>query len=374
MSQEERLEKVRGEAPEKRPTVSVLARSTTHGDCPCARVALATRTDLDKLVKGTHFEVDFGQDPQTFLRGQLFERRVKDKDYAALIQLLRENAGFAITDARIRNLKSNAAHNETGLKQRATETRQLLRKMVRGGDDAPNIVDGAVLTCTIAGRTAYFEADGLAAAAGGRIHVAEVKSFPLTDGRCDNGKLGAACEQAAWYVLLCRRELVELDLPVDAVSHEGLIILAKGLGLEPALVKYDLTNRIVRAEQLLDSARVDEDVLRAVGDVQFPSAEEDPQQRIEVLERMMDRVGTQYRPDCLEDCGAAKLCRARAQGAGLASVCGSSIARMLPGVRTLGRAAELASGGVPAPSERHAAAALRQANAVYERVSKGGAL
>jgi hypothetical protein len=337
-------------------------------------VALASRTDLDKLVRRTHYEVDFGQDPQTFLRGQLFERRVKDKDYAALIQLLREHAGFAITDARIRNLKSGAAPNEQGLKQRATETRQLLRKMVRGGEDAPNIVDGAVLTCQIAGRTAYFEADGLAAAAGGRIHVAEVKSFPLTDGRCDNGKLGAACEQAAWYVLLCQRELTELGLPPDAVSNEGLIILAKGLGLEPALVKYDLTNRIGRAEQLLDSAHVDEDVLQAVGDAQFPSADGDPNVRIEMLERMMDRVGTQYRPDCLEDCGAAKLCRARAQAAGLASICGSSIVRMLPGVRTLGRAAELASGGKPAPIERHAAAALRQANAVYERVSKGGAL
>jgi hypothetical protein len=374
MSQEERLAKVRGEAPEKRPTVSVLARATAHSDCTCARVALASRTDLDKLCDGTYFAVDFGQDPQTFLRGEMFERRVKEKDYAALIQLLRESAGFAITDARIRNLKSSAPPNEQGLRQRATETRQLLKKMVTGAADAPNIVDGAVLTCRIADRTAYFEADGLAAATSRKIHVAEVKSFPFTDGRCDNDKLGAACEQAAWYALLCRRELVELGLSPSAVSEEGFIILARGLGLTPTLLKCNLGNRIVRAEQLLNSAQVDEDLLQIIGDMRFPGADDDAQLRIDALEHLMDKVGTRYRPECLQDCGAARLCRARAQAAGLATVCGSPIVRLLPGVRTLDRAAELALGGKPAPIERHAASALQQANVVYDRVLKLGVL
>src|SRR5205085_2477865 len=98
------------------------------------------------------------------------------------------------------------------------------------------IIDGAVLTCTIAGRIAYFEADSLAAAAAGKLHVVEVKSFPVTDGRCDKNKLGAACDQAAWYVLLCQRELVEEGLPADVVSSEGFIIVPQGVGLTPTLL------------------------------------------------------------------------------------------------------------------------------------------
>ena len=374
MTTEEQLAKVRGSAPEKRPTIRVLAAATAHNDCAFARLALATRTDLDKLCDGTYFAVEFGQDPQAFQRGEMFEMRVKDKSYAALIQLLRQEANFALTDVRIRDLRSGAAPNEAGLKQRATETRQLLKKIVYKASDAPNIIDGAVLTCVIAGKTAYFEADGLAAASGGKLHVAEVKSFPITDGRCDNDKLGAACEQAAWYVLLCQRALMDLKLPPDAVSDNGFIILPNGVGLTPTLLIQNLAARVRRAERLLASTPTGEDILKAVSGLQFPAENADPQERLDTLEKMMDNIGTNYRPDCLQDCGMARLCRGRAQEAGLATMCGSSVVRLLPGVRTLPRAAELAIGAKPAPVEVHAAAALARANSVYERVLTKGAL
>jgi len=165
---EDRLAEVRGSAPEKRPTVSVLRAATAHSDCPFAMVALASRTDLDKLCQGTYFEVSFGQDPQAFQRGEMFERRVKDMNYAALIQMLRYDAGFPLTSVRIEDLRSRTPPNMEGLKQRAAETRRLLRLIARKAPEAPNIIDGAVLTCMIAGRVAYFEADSLAAAAAAR--------------------------------------------------------------------------------------------------------------------------------------------------------------------------------------------------------------
>jgi hypothetical protein len=230
---EEKLAKVRGFAPEKRPTVRVLSAATAHSDCRFAMLALATRTDLDKLCDGTYFEVAFGQDPQAFQRGQMFERRVKEPAYGALIQLLREKVDFPLASVRIENLRSRTPPNTEGLRQRAAETRRLLRKIARNANDAPNIIDGAVLTCTIAGRIAYYEADSLAAAAGHSLRVVEVKSFPIADDRCDNEKLGAACDQAAWYVLLCRRELIEEGLQPDVVSDEGFIILPKGGRPEP---------------------------------------------------------------------------------------------------------------------------------------------
>lgn len=374
MTEQEQQASVRGHAPEKRPTIRVLAAATAHNDCAFARLALATRTDLDKLCQDTYYAVDFGQDPQAFQRGELFERRVKDKGYAALIQLLREQAGFAITDVRVRNLHSGVAPNEEGLKQRAAETRRLLKKIAQKAADAPNIIDGAVLTCTIAGKTAHFEADGLAAASGGTLHVAELKSFPLTDGRCDSDKLGAACDQAAWYVLLCRRALIELGLAPDTVSDDGFIILPKGVGLTPTLLVSNLGARVRRAERLLASTTNSADIMKAAAGLQFPGEQDDPDKRLVTIETMMDTVGTHYRPDCLQDCGMARLCRGRAQHVGFAAVCGSSIVRLLPGVATLKRAAELAAGAKPALIETHAANALAQANAIYERVLSKGAL
>lgn len=374
MTPDKHLKDLRGAAPEKRPTVRVLAAAMAHSDCAFAQLALVSRTDLDKLCEDTYFAVEFGQDPQAFQRGHMFETFVKDKDYAMLIKLLREHAGFSITDVRIRNLHSGAPPNERGLRQRAAETRQLLKKIVMRAKDAPNIVDGAVLTCTIAGQTAYFEADGLAAASDGRIHVGEVKSFPITDGKCNNDKLGATCEQAAWYVLLVRRTLADMGLPPDAVSDDGFIILPMGVGLTPTLLVKNLAARVRRAEELFALTPIGGDLPAGVRNLRFPAMDADEATRIDVLESMMDDIGTSYRPDCLQDCGMSRLCRARAQEVGSAALCGSSVVRWLPGVRTLDRAAALAAGAPPAPSEIHAAHALARAKGLFDRVMTRGQL
>lgn len=372
---ESKLLQVRGTAPEKRPTVRALSAATAHSDCRFAMLALATRTDLDKLCDKTYFEASFGQDPQAFQRGEMFERRVKEPAYGTLIQLLRDKAGFPLTNVRVEDLRSRHPRNSEGLKSRAAETTRLLRHIARNSGEAPNIIDGAVLTCSIAGRTAYYEADGLAAASGGKLHVIEVKSFPITDGRCDNEKLGAACNQAAWYVLLCRRGLVEDGLDPDIVSDEGFIIVAQGIGLRPTLLRQKLTARVRRAARLLATAPDPATILADLPDsLQFPGLDTAPQDRLEALEHLLDTVGTNYRPDCLQDCGMARLCRSRAHEAGLTSLCGNPVVRQLPGVYTLVRAAELADGDKGSSDEVHVATQLAQASAVYDRVLKQGAL
>src|SRR5437879_2365364 len=111
MAPEEMLAKIRGLAPEKTPSVRVLSAATAHSDCRFAMLALATRTDLDRLCDGTYFEVAFGQDPQAFQRGQMFERRVKESAYGALIQLLRDKAAFPLTSVRIEDLRSRTPRN-----------------------------------------------------------------------------------------------------------------------------------------------------------------------------------------------------------------------------------------------------------------------
>ncbi|MGF6444722.1 hypothetical protein [Paraburkholderia youngii] len=372
MTIEQELAALRGGAPEKSPSVRTLAGFARHCDCAVSNLALATRTDLDTLLKGTDFEVKSGQDPQAFLRGNKFEQIVKDMDCAALLKLLREKAGFSITEARLANLRVGSAPNLQGLKRRAFRTRMELKKIVSGRKDAYNILDGAVLSCHIAGRIAYFETDGLAATFAGKIHPIEVKSFPCTDGRCDSEKLGAACDQAAWYALLVRLTLLDLGLRADAVSDNGFIVLPEGVGLAPTLLVQNLSTRIGRAGRLLALAPKGAEILRFASGLHFPSDQEQAQKRVNALENIMDTAGTAYHPDCLQDCGMARLCRFRAQNIGHPSMCGSHVMRFLPGVLSLQRAIELASGEKPAQAESHAAAALVRAKTVYDRVlSKG---
>jgi hypothetical protein len=215
--------------------------------------------------------------------------RVKEHSYGTLIQLLREKAGFPLTSFRIEDLRSRFAPNNEGLRQRAAETKRVLRQIARNIPGAPNIIDGAVLTCKVAGRPAYFEADSLAAATGGKLHVVEVKSFPLIDGRCDQEKLGAACDQAAWYALLSRRELAEVQMPPDIVSAEDFIIVADGIGLRPTLVRQNLDARIRRAERLIASTPDPVQILsRLAEEVQFPAIEVDSNTRLAVLDDLLD--------------------------------------------------------------------------------------
>jgi hypothetical protein len=366
------LTKIRGSAKEKSPTVRVLAAATSHHDCPTAMLGLATNTDFDGMCAGTPYESPFGQDPQAFRRGEMFERRVKSPNYGEFLRLLREQANFSVESARIVNLREEAPRNKTGLGMRANRTRQLLRSIARNTVDAPNLIDGAVLSVRIGGRVAFFEADGIAAACGGLIHVAEIKSFPLTDNQCDFEKLGAAMDQAAWYALLVRRTLRDLGFSGDEVSSTGFIILPLGLGLNPTLLKQVLTQRIARAERVLETASNAGAPAKEMPAVVFPGPDDkDP---IAAIENILDTVGNVYRPECLANCGLSRLCRERAQDLGSPSLCGSQVQQQLPEIRSFHRAAELARGAKPAPVEAQAALALAQAARLYERVIASGQL
>ena len=364
-----------GTAAGKTPTMRTLSAYAGHSDCPTARLAIAAGADLDRMCIGTDYEPVAGQDPQAFQRGETFEARLKENGYGALIELLREEAGFPRSAVRIEDLRSRYPRNRPGLKLRARETRRLLRSIGTGAADAPNLIDGAVITSTIAGERAYFEADSLAAVTGGLLHVGEIKSFAYTDGRCDPEKLGAACDQAAWYILLCRLAIRDLGLDPSVISDEAFIILPVGVGLTPTLLKKDIAAKVRRAQMLLDAAPDPRALFDQHGSAAtFPGEELEPHARLEALERLLATVGTTYRPDCLRDCGLARLCRDRAHQNGLPQLCGGQIVRMLPGVASLSRAAELSDGAAPGTGEDHAARALTRAAAVYDRVLAGGEL
>src|SRR5262249_16306675 len=162
-----------------------------------------------------------------------FERSLREAGYGSVFELLRERMGFAVADARVVSLREGYPTNRHGLIMRAHTARGLLDGMLREDPMAPNLIDGAVLTTSLAGVRAYFEADALAARARGPIHIGEVKSFPVVDDRGDPEKLGQALDQAAMYIHLVENLAAELGRDPGLISADAMLITPRNVGLRP---------------------------------------------------------------------------------------------------------------------------------------------
>jgi hypothetical protein len=365
------LEEIRGGAPRRSPTVRVLAAYAQHTDCKLAALGFAAGVDFDHLLTGTQFQPPFGQSPFAFARGLAFENLLRENRYAAALELLRGLLGVAPAAARVMNLRDGYPAGPDRMPSRARDTAALLARIVRGEATAPHLIDGAVLRATIGGAVAYFEADALAARAGGEIRAAEVKSFPKVDDRVDPDKLGAALDQVAIYILLTREEAQRQGGdPERLVSDRALLITPRNVGLTPTLSEQRVEARVRRAARLLSTIPPAADVAASTpsrltfGPV--ADTEADERRRLDVLHDLADRVGTAYQPNCLSGCGNARFCRARAFRDGSPCLSGQPTLRLLPGVGTLGRAEELTRGAAPTAEEAPAAAVLERAGRLYD--------
>jgi hypothetical protein len=366
-----RLEQIRGGATDRRPDVRALAAFAPHTDCRLATLGFAAGVDFDTLLRGTPFEAPFGQSPFAFARGLAFERRLRADGYAATLDLLRGRLALPATGARVANLREGFPSGPQRMPLRACATPDLLRAILRGAPDAPHLIDGAVLTATVAGQLAYFEADALAACVGGVIQAAEVKSFPKVDDRVDPDKLGDALDQVAFYILLARAAVRGLGGdPERLVSDRALLITPRNVGMTPTLSEKCVDARIRRAHTLLEAIPPAAEVAAAVpAGVSFgPVADTaaDTRHRLDVLHDLADRVGTAYEPGCLSTCGNGRFCRARAFRDGSPCLTGPAAVRLLPGIATLGRAEELTRGATPEAEEGPAAALLERAGRLYD--------
>jgi hypothetical protein len=369
---ERRLEEIRGAAPRRSPTVRALAAYAQHTDCALATVAFAAGVNLDQLLKGTRLRPPFGQSPFAFQRGRMFEDRLRAGNYAPALALLREALKDPLPAPRIENLRDRHPKTREGMLLRLRDTRALLGLMVKGDPGAPHLIDGAVLRASVGGVEAYYEADALAACTGGQVYAGEIKSFPKVDDRVDADKLGAALDQAAFYILLTREEVDRLGGDgARLVSEVALLITPKNVGMQPTLSLKAVGPRIARAGKLLAGVPAVEDVVASVpaglsfGPVADPGAEE--RRRLDALAGLADRIGTAYKPECLASCGNARFCRERAFCSGLPRLLGLGVERVMPGVATLGRAAELSRGAaVNAAEEKPAAELLARAGRLYD--------
>lgn len=368
---ERRLEEIRGDKPRHTPNVRVLAGYAQHVNCNLATLGFAAGVNFDRLLAKTRFQMPFGQSPFAIARGLAFEKLLRANDYAVARELFGALPGFPTSGALIVNLREGFPKDGTAMSRRAAATRKLLEQSIRGEPTASHLIDGAVLSATIGGRTAYFEADALASWPASVIHAAEVKSFPKVDERVDPDKLGAALDQVAIYILLTRDAVSRLGGdPERLVSDRALLVTPKNVGLRPTLSEQRVTRRIERNRKLLasipDPADVLDSVPRGLSFKPVADIKADERVRLNVLNDVADRVGTCYQPSCLATCGNAKFCRERAFRAGSVTLAGTAAVRLLPEVASLDRAEELARGVSPSPAETPAAELLERAGRLYD--------
>lgn len=371
-SVQDRLAALAAGAPQRAPNVRALAKFAANSSCNVASLAFAARVDLDKALQGTSYEAPFGQSPFAFRRGNTFEERLRQGNYAPMLGLLRDHLGYDVSGAQVANLRMKPPYSREKMEQRAQDTRGLIEKIAKRRKDAPNLIDGAVLRRDIGGVPAYFEADAVAARFDRPIHAGEVKSFPTVDGQADPEKVGAAIAQVSVYLLLLRDLVVTVGGSADLVSDEALLITPKNTGLQPTLTLKRVGREIDRADRILRAApsavEIARDLpakIRGFGPVANKGAAEAA--RVEAAEALVESVGNSYGPACLASCGFSRLCRKRADTAGDPARIGGQLVRLLPGVESLDRVAELADGGAAEDDEAPVAEQLVRAQSLLQK-------
>ncbi|MCI0638673.1 MAG: hypothetical protein L0Y70_06335 [Gemmataceae bacterium] len=139
------------------------------------------------------------------------------------------------------------------------------------------------------------------------------------------------------------------------MSDLALLITPKNVGMTPTLSQKRIGDRIARVKKLLGAVPPVADVAadapagKSFGPVADTTAPE--MRRLSSLHVLADTVGTAFKESCLVSCGNARFCRERAFGQSSPCLVGAAGARLLPGVPSLDRAADLSNAAPVASSE-----------------------
>ncbi|GJF30231.1 hypothetical protein KNE206_29310 [Kitasatospora sp. NE20-6] len=333
----QRLSELRGRAPQRSLDARALAALAANPGCRRRSLLDAAGVDKGAIARQLGRPAPFGQSPFALARGNVFEARLKQDGYAALLEPLRRHLGLpeagappAVPDLLRRSSPA----------VRAGRTREVLAAAA-ADPSAWTLLDHPMLRLTVAGSPAYLEPDALLVH-GGRCTVVEIKSFPLLDGSADPAKVGAAARQAAVYVLALQETAAALagEEPADdpyAVQElpgsprtDVLLVCPKDFSNRPTAAVVDVRRELATTRRQLTRMTGVGSLVDALPEgTSFDLAPDDagaPTRPAGELEAALGAVPAAYGPDCLSACELGFHCRAQAR-------CGDSVDQLGRGVR-----------------------------------------
>lgn len=350
---DDRLDLLRGPVPPRPHDARTIAALTANPGCDRRAVLDAAGVDKRAVAERLGSGPRFGQSPFAISRGHSFEKLVKADSGTVLLRLLRETLGLNVDEHEWTDLSD-------GDRKRRYERTRALFAAASADSDAPAVLaDHPLLALEVGGRTAYVEPDvvafrvsGRSASAAPQWHLAEIKSFPMIDGRADPVKAGEAATQAAVYVLALQELMVGLGLPADVVSTNVVLVCPKDFTNTPDAALVDVRRQLAAVRRQLNrmpsiSALLD----RLDAAVSFDLALDPdgvPTRDPADLARAVSTIPARYAPECVSRCEMAFHCRDEARAHGSTDVLGRTVRDALGGVGTVREVLDLASA---APSD-----------------------
>jgi hypothetical protein len=347
---DERLDLLRGPVPPRPHDARTIAALTANPGCDRRAVLDAAGVDKRAVAERLGSGPRFGQSPFAISRGHAFEKLVKAEGGAILLRLLRETLGLDVGEHEWTDL------GDGDRKRRYERTRALFAAACANPDAPAVLADHPLLVLDVGGRTAYVEPDVVAFRVSGastpRWHLAEIKSFPMIDGRADPVKAGEAATQAAVYVLALQELMIGLGLPADLVATDVVLVCPRDFTNTPDAALVDVRRQLAAVRRQLNrmpsiSALLDRLDPAVTFDLAL-DADGVPTREPADLARAVSTVPARYAPECVSRCEMAFHCRDEARAHGSTDLLGRTVRDALGGVGTMHEVLELASA---APSD-----------------------
>ncbi|MET8358875.1 hypothetical protein [Micromonospora sp. NPDC005171] len=360
---DDRLNAIRGAAPRKPHNARTLAALAANPGCRRRTLMDAAGVNKALIADRLGHGMTVGQMSSIALaRGKSFEAQVKAEGGNDLLRLLRGHLDLPTAQAHYHDL--NPADDDDRISARLRRSQSALEEAARASDPVGTMFDHPILQLTMNGVRVYIEPDLIAFKFGDRFHIVEIKSFPIVDGTADPGKVAAAAQQAAVYVLAMREMLQTAGLSPELVSHEVILVCPRDFTNQPVAELVDVRKPLASLRRHLTRMESMEALLSALPPgLTFDLVLDDTGQATrspDDLAASVAQVSARYSPDCLESCELAGVCRAEADGT--VPVLGRVVREELGGIDSIAEAIALATGGrVPDDSQRQAAGLLRSA-------------
>ncbi|WP_432903943.1 hypothetical protein ACQP1S_06100 [Micromonospora matsumotoense] len=360
---DDRLNAIRGAAPRKPHNARTLAALAANPGC--RRRTLMDAAGVNKVLIADRLGhgMTVGQmSSMALARGKSFEAQVKAEGGNDLLRLLRGHLDLPTAQAHYHDL--NPADDDDRISARLRRSQSALEEAARASDPVGTMFDHPILQLTMNGVRVHIEPDLIAFKFGDRFHVVEIKSFPIVDGTADSGKVAAAAQQAAVYVLAMREMLQTAGLSPELVSHKVILVCPRDFTNQPVAELVDVRKPLASLRRHLTRMESIEALLSLLPPgLTFDLVLDETGQATrspDDLAASVAQVSARYSPDCLQSCELAGVCRAEADGT--VPVLGRVVREELGGIDSIAEAIELATGGrVPDDSQRQAARLLRSA-------------